>query len=243
MEPASAMAAATALAPLAGAGLDYVSNIGNRQFQRKEASKNRDFQERMSNTAHQRAVKDLRSAGLNPILSATKGGATTPGGAQATSTPYTGAAEAFSSSAKIAQSNPLIQAQINATNAQANVSTAQAENIKADTALKSQTHTQAGIMNPQLLEQITSQIDVTKNTSALQQKEIEVKNAEILKLNLELEKLRVTRRLWATADKLTPTADQIVDKIKKIKSNTENIMTRPILKIDRKGIHYIPKKE
>jgi len=48
---------------------------------RNSAKEQMDFQQRMSNTAFQRQMKDLRKAELNPILAAKLGGASTPQGA------------------------------------------------------------------------------------------------------------------------------------------------------------------
>lgn len=47
------------------------------------AEESRDWQEMMSNTAYQRAVKDMQAAGINPILAYSQGGAAVPGGATA----------------------------------------------------------------------------------------------------------------------------------------------------------------
>ena len=103
------------LGGLIGAGGQIYANqqtaksvAGANEMSRDIAREQMAFQEAMSNSAYQRAVRDMRKAGVNPLLAISKGGASTPAGAgfSAQSMKYGNiGASAASSAASMAQAD------------------------------------------------------------------------------------------------------------------------------------------
>lgn len=108
MEELDIVGAAKGLAagtPIVGAATSFAGDLVSAYAAHREAVIQRDWSERMSNTAYQRQVADMRAAGLNPILAAVKGGGASTPSTSAPAVPQAIGTRAVSSA---------LQAQLNA---------------------------------------------------------------------------------------------------------------------------------
>lgn len=116
---------------VANTALDVVipgraSNRANREAARDQMA----FQERMRSTEYQTAVRDMKLAGINPMLAFSQGGASSPGGASAHMQDEVGPAISTALQAR------RLVAELKGMEAQRGLTQAQADSTAADTLLK-----------------------------------------------------------------------------------------------------------
>lgn len=193
-----------------------------------EAQKNRDFQQRNSDTAYQRAMADMKAAGINPMLVMSQGGASTPSGSQAsvqakTNAPLAQMALSAYTGIKQAQSSATSAdaAALNATSS-AGVNQAKIGQITAGT---DQSIQQTNLLKEQQLTERFRRGEIDAKTKQLQKEVREEPNAPIYRA-LKRDTIDVAQKTGNLLDHGAQQIKRQFDDLQQIQNNATQFKNR-----------------
>lgn len=207
-------------------------------FNAQQAQINRDFEERMSNTANQRAVEDMENAGLNPALMYGNGSAaSTPTGSNAQGTASVNSPEGISSIIGAIQEMKLTQSEIalrksqeNLNNAKARESEVSAEQIVEQTV---NIRKQRGVIDGEI-----KKLDLdNKEKEILLNYTDEMENAKLENLKADL----TTKE--AQVKKFNQEVSNLKEENKKIVQETINLKEQVDLMLSQETLNYEQAKQ
>lgn len=156
-------------------GFSALTNLGGSIYQTERnnqfAGENRDFQERMANTAYQRAVVDMKAAGLNPMLAYRQGGADTPHGAQAVAANFSGIGDNLVKARNLKAQRNKMSAEVRRTDQETTRTEGLVKVDKAVTALRRQEKATSAAM--MLRHNIAAELDLQRIPGAKVEAEID----------------------------------------------------------------------
>lgn len=175
------------------AALDFLSGTSAAEeemdFNAEQAKINREWQEKMSNTAIQRRTEDLKKAGFNPIMAVQSagGGASTPSGSSASGTSSPNSA--FGAAKMQAAQIDLLEAQADKARSEAQMARdavpTNAEKVRLD------------------LEKLDAETSRVANEVRLQLQDLKLRDLDIERGNLTNEQLRQLQPLLLEAQRLS----------------------------------------